>query len=68
MTKEKNVCKCPTCGGTGQIEIAISYTDTNRPLAHKLKKEGKTIREIAKLLGYKHPGSITNLLSKKPKK
>jgi hypothetical protein len=37
----------------------------NHPkLAKSLKKEGRTIREIAALLGYKHPGSISHLLSK----
>ena len=34
----------------------------NREIAIALKKDGKTYREIAKTLGYKHPGSITNLI------
>lgn len=29
-----------------------------------LRKEGKSIREIASIMGYKNPGSITNLLNK----
>jgi len=34
-------------------------------IAISLKKKGHTIREIAKFLGYKHPGSISHLLNKK---
>jgi hypothetical protein len=33
-------------------------------MAKRLRKEGKTIREIANILGYKHPGSISHLLAK----
>lgn len=33
-------------------------------LAKRLKKKGHTIREIATILGYKHPGSISHLLSR----
>lgn len=29
-----------------------------------LKNEGKSIRQIAAIMGYKNPGSITNLLKK----
>lgn len=36
-------------------------------VAKSLKKKGYTVREIAKMLGYKHPGSITHLLKKKSK-
>lgn len=35
---------------------------THPALAKSLKAKGYTIRAIAKLLGYKHPGSITHLL------
>jgi hypothetical protein len=66
MGQEK--CKCPTCGGAGVIDKIvirpIGMTDTNRPLAKKLRKKGFTIRQIASMLGYKNPGSITNLLNK----
>lgn len=34
--------------------------------ALSLREQGYTIREIAKILGYKHPGSITHLLTSKP--
>jgi len=63
--EDKKMCKCPTCGGIGQIEFIpthISHAETHRPLAKKLRKKGYTIRQIAKMLGYKHPGSISNLL------
>lgn len=66
MTQEKQTCTCPTCNGKGKIEIAVSYTETHRPLAHELKNKGYTIRDIAKFLGYKNPGSVSHLLSKKP--
>lgn len=33
--------------------------------AKVLKKRGYTIREIARTLGYKNPGSISHLLNKK---
>jgi len=69
MVQEK--CKCPTCGGSGSVNRIVvkpvGLTDTNRPLAKKLRKKGYTIRQIASMLGYKNPGSITNLL-KGPKK
>ena len=40
----------------------------SRPLLAKgLREKGYTIREIARMLGYKHPGSITNLLKTKQK-
>lgn len=54
--------KCPACSGTGKLKVSVSYTDTLRPVAKKLRIEGYTIREIAAMLGFKHPGSITNLL------
>lgn len=66
--EEKTKCKCPACKGTGEIEAAISYTETNRPIAKRLVKEGHSMREVAKLLGYKNPGSITNLLNGPKKK
>ncbi len=70
MRMEKRTCVCPACGGTGQIEavVRISTADTHRAIAQKLRKEGVTIRDIAKMLGYKNPGSITHLLSKPKKK
>lgn len=33
--------------------------------AQELKAKGYTIRDIAKILGYKHPGSVSHLLNKK---
>lgn len=55
-------CTCPTCGGSGSVELVLSTAETNRPLAIKLRQKGYTIRQIAKMLGYKNPGSISNLL------
>lgn len=49
--------------------VQLSENMRNRKLEHpkiakRLRKRGHTIREIAQILGYKHPGSITNLLNK----
>jgi hypothetical protein len=41
--------------------------DSHPKIAVSLKKKGHTIREIAKILGYKHPGSISHLLNKTTK-
>lgn len=64
---EKTKCKCPTCNGTGEVETVISLSETNRPLAKKLIDKGYSVRQAAHMLGYKNPGSITNLL-REPKK
>lgn len=58
---KRKIC-CPTCNGSGEIEAVISKSQTNRPLAKKLAAQGLTVREIAKYLGYKNPGSVSNLL------
>ena len=60
---------CPVCGGNGQLEAPKGKTkqDPDGRFAHAakaLKAEGYTVREIARLLGYKHPGSVSHLLSK----
>lgn len=34
-------------------------------IAKDLRNNGFTIREIAKIMNYKHPGSISHLLNKK---
>lgn len=34
-------------------------------IARSLRKKEHTIREIAQILGYKNPGSVSHLLSKK---
>lgn len=41
-------------------KISSPYMPKSR--AKKLRSQGKTIRQIAKELGYKHPGSISHLL------
>lgn len=49
--------------------VQLSENMRNRKIDHpkiakKLRSKGHTIREIAEILGYRHPGSITNLLNK----
>jgi AraC-like DNA-binding protein len=63
---------CPVCNGTGRIDkpahlIKLDLDGKVAAAAQSLRKEGYTIREIAKVLGYKHPGSISHLLSKNHK-
>lgn len=63
-------CKCPLCDGTGEVERIpevekVKQRRLEKELAIKLKTEGFTIRKIASVLGYKHPGSISNLLKLK---
>ena len=47
-----------------KFDAPEDYRLEQRATAKLLRDEGLTIREIAKLLGYKNPGSITHLLSK----
>lgn len=62
---------CIVCKGKGKIDppkpkYGIYDKDgIRRKAAIKLKKRGYALREIAKLLGYKNPQSIQNLLKKK---
>lgn len=57
---------CPCCGGTGTIEGAevMFSDDTAKRMAAALREKGVTIRGIAKLMGYSHPGSVSHLLKK----
>lgn len=61
--------KCPLCNGCGKIEVEtivivrLKGTELYKA-AKRMKKQNFTIREIAKALGFKHPGSVSHLLSK----
>ena len=46
-----------------ELQRDIHLWETRKERAAELKSKGKTIREIAKEMGYKHPGSISHLLS-----
>lgn len=62
--------KCPLCDGCGEIEVEVTVKLSRveiRKAATRMRKDGYTIREIAKVLGKKHPGSISHLLSKQVK-
>jgi hypothetical protein len=54
------------CKGKGSIKftpkLPLEVRNEHRRLAKELQQTGFRIREIASLLGYKHPGSIFNLL------
>ena len=45
-----------------QVQAAENLQSEQIKLAVSLREEGYTVREIAAVLGYKHPGSITHLL------
>jgi uncharacterized protein YbaR (Trm112 family) len=65
MSNTDFVC-CPMCKGAGKIKftpkVPIQVRNEHKRLAKELRNYGFRIREIASLLGYQHPGSITNLL------
>lgn len=81
VQKEKIICpvcrggkfqqRCPACHGKGKLNQpktnnAIYDRDgENKKAAQALRDYGYTLREIAEMLGYKHPQSIANLLNKK---
>lgn len=57
------------CSGTGKIPVfktAKNYTKVI--LAHALRKDGHSIRDIMKLMGYKSPRSVQYLLEQRLKK
>jgi hypothetical protein len=61
--------KCPLCHGEGEVDInPPTRTAAHRKIAKDMRKKGLTIRQIMGALGYKHPGSITNLLNEPKKK
>lgn len=65
MANEKK--KCPLCNGCGKVEVPTGrkpVSEENEAYAKAMREAGYTIRKIAKTLGYKHPGSISHLLSK----
>lgn len=60
--------KCPICKGKGNLSeperTHFTTTELNAPeIARTLRKTGLSIRQIAKIMGFKHPGSINNLLT-----
>jgi AraC-like DNA-binding protein len=66
--QRKNVRKmprtipCPKCCGTGRIDAAEDRTGGRYAEARKLRKQGLTVREIAKRLGYKSTCSVAAAL------
>lgn len=66
-----NKIKCPACNGCGFIKPVKPKNrikDEGGKMstsAKRLSKKGYTLREIADMLGYKHPQSIQHLLDKK---
>lgn len=46
-----------------ELQGEIYLYETRKERAKKLKSQGKTVRQIAKEMGYNHPGSISYLLA-----
>lgn len=44
--------------------LTESKLDNSHIIANDLRNEGYSIRKIAKIMGYKHPGSVSHLLKK----
>lgn len=46
-----------------ELQADIHFYKTREQSARKMRKKGASIRQIAKALGFKHPGSVTHLLN-----
>jgi transcriptional regulator GlxA family with amidase domain len=57
---------CPCCKGTGKIDVVVKPVAIERQsrvkMAKALRRKGLTIRQIAEVMGFKHPGSVSDLL------
>lgn len=56
---------CPTCHGSGMLEPPVRAPDDvteRRRAAHKLRRAGYSLREIADALGYASNNSVRWLL------
>lgn len=55
-------CTCPICKGTGKIKLPYTQTTDDvilkKMMAKVLRKEGFSVRQIMKFLGYKSPRSV----------
>lgn len=45
-----------------ELQQDIYRLENKKETASNLRKRGKSIRQIAKEMGYKHPGSVSHLL------
>ena len=58
--------ECPLCEGTGLVvKWALIKNTAKIRIAHALRDEGYSHREIMKMMGYKSPRSISVLLEQK---
>lgn len=62
----KEMMKCPTCKGHGEIEkpgnTIVSRQRRRKEIAKTLRSEGYSIREIMALMSYKSTNSVSKLL------
>jgi hypothetical protein len=63
---DQKTIQCPVCKGNGHLKkpgLKIEARIRRRKdIAHKLRSEGYTIREIMALMGYKSTNSVAVLL------
>lgn len=61
--------RCPVCKGVGKVELPYKLRSKARindiVMAKLLHKDGYSLRQIGKYLGYKSPRSIQLLLGQK---
>lgn len=57
---------CPYCEGLGKmcLKYGTPYTKTfkEKRKAFQLRKKGKSLREVARIMNLKHPQSVKSLL------
>jgi hypothetical protein len=56
--------ECPICKGIGEIENPKKGVPNNKIMAELLYREGFSIRQIMRFLGYKSPHSVHELLKR----
>lgn len=64
---KKECIKCPICEGAGTLKkpkLNVSEIELKENATIILKKAGFSYREIMRLVGYKSPRSIQNILKK----
>ena len=64
---DKNFTVCPICKGEGALKnpkIKVGEVELKENATILLRKHGFSYREIMRLVGYKSPRSVQNILKK----
>ena len=59
---KKKLINCGKCRGIGKVKAPHTISLEVKGKMFQMRKKGKSLREIAKALGFKHPQSIKNAL------